>query len=61
MLAITRILLAEDHQVAFYTGSAFRGRVEAAGARFFPLPPTRISIGRIRLHAFLAPRALRRS
>jgi MGT family glycosyltransferase len=39
MLAITRILLAEDHQVAFYTGSAFRGRVEAAGAQFFALPP----------------------
>ncbi|HLG81325.1 MAG TPA: glycosyltransferase [Bradyrhizobium sp.] len=38
MLAITRILLAEDHQVGFYTGSAFRGRVEAAGAQFFPLP-----------------------
>jgi MGT family glycosyltransferase len=39
MLAITRILLAENHQVAVYTGSAFRGRVEAAGAKFFSLPP----------------------
>lgn len=39
MLAITRILMAADHQVAFYTGSAFRGRIEAAGAKFFSLPP----------------------
>jgi MGT family glycosyltransferase len=39
MLAITRILLAENHQVAFYTGAAFRGRVVAAGAQFFSLPP----------------------
>lgn len=37
MLAITRILVAEGHEVAIYTGSAFHGRVEASGARFFSL------------------------
>lgn len=37
MLAITRILVAEGHEVAIYTGSAFRGRVEASSARFFSL------------------------
>jgi MGT family glycosyltransferase len=39
MLAIARMLMAEDHEVVVYTGSAFRARVEAAGAKFFPLPP----------------------
>ena len=39
MLAIARILMTEEHDVAIYTGSAFRARVEAAGAKFFPLPP----------------------
>jgi MGT family glycosyltransferase len=39
MLAIARILMTEDHEVAIYTGSAFRARVEAAGAKFFCLPP----------------------
>jgi hypothetical protein len=39
MLAITRILLAEGHEVAFYTGAAFRARIVEAGARFFSLPP----------------------
>ncbi|HXW70314.1 MAG TPA: glycosyltransferase [Methylocella sp.] len=39
MLAIARILMSEDHEVAIYTGSAFRDRVEAAGAKFFSLPP----------------------
>jgi MGT family glycosyltransferase len=39
MLAIARILMIEDHEVAIYTGSAFRARVEAAGAEFFSLPP----------------------
>ncbi len=39
MLAIARILTTEDHEVAIYTGSAFRARVEAAGAKFFSLPP----------------------
>jgi UDP:flavonoid glycosyltransferase YjiC (YdhE family) len=38
MLAIARILTTEDHEVAIYTGSAFRARVEAAGAKFFSLP-----------------------
>ena len=39
MLAIARILMTDGHQVAVYTGSAFRARVEAAGAEFFSLPP----------------------
>jgi MGT family glycosyltransferase len=39
VLAIARILMTEEHEVAVYTGSAFRARVEAAGAKFFPLPP----------------------
>jgi MGT family glycosyltransferase len=39
MLAIARILMTEDHEVAIYTGSAFRARVEGAGAEFISLPP----------------------
>src|SRR5262249_9037725 len=39
MLAIARMLMGEGHEVAVYTGSAFRARVEASGAAFFPLPP----------------------
>jgi MGT family glycosyltransferase len=39
VLAITRILVSENHEVAIYTGSAFRARAEASGAEFFPLPP----------------------
>jgi MGT family glycosyltransferase len=39
VLAIARILMTEKHEVAIYTGSAFRVRVEAAGAEFFSLPP----------------------
>jgi MGT family glycosyltransferase len=38
LLAITRILLAEGHDVAFLTGTAFRDRIESSGARFFALP-----------------------
>ncbi|WP_426436639.1 glycosyltransferase [Bradyrhizobium genosp. P] len=38
MLAITRILKADGHEVAFYTGSSFEARVAASGAKFFPLP-----------------------
>ena len=38
LLAIARILLAEGHEVAFLTGSTFRGRIESGGARFFALP-----------------------
>lgn len=40
LLAITRMLLAEDHEVAFLTGTACRGRIESSGAMFLPLPPT---------------------
>jgi MGT family glycosyltransferase len=39
LLAIARILLAEGHEVAFLTGSAFRDRIERSGAKFFALPP----------------------
>ena len=39
MLAIARILMTGGHEVAVYTGSAFRARVEAARAEFFSLPP----------------------
>jgi MGT family glycosyltransferase len=39
MLAIARMLMTENHDVAIYTGSAFRARVETAGAKFFSLPP----------------------
>ncbi|MET4385487.1 UDP:flavonoid glycosyltransferase YjiC (YdhE family) [Bradyrhizobium sp. F1.4.3] len=38
LLAITRILAEEDHEIAFLTGTVFRARIEASGARFFPLP-----------------------
>ena len=38
MLAITRILLDDDHEIAFLTGTAFRDRIEASGAQFLPLP-----------------------
>jgi hypothetical protein len=40
LLAITHILLAESHEIAFLTGTAFRSRIETSGARFFALPPT---------------------
>jgi UDP:flavonoid glycosyltransferase YjiC (YdhE family) len=39
MLAVARILTSNGHQVAFYTGAAFRARVEANGAVHFSLPP----------------------
>ena len=38
LLAITRVLLADGHEIAFLTGSAFRDRVEASGAKFVSLP-----------------------
>jgi MGT family glycosyltransferase len=38
LLAIARILLAEGHEIAFLTGSAFRSRIESSGAKFFALP-----------------------
>ena len=38
MLAVARVLITEGHEVAIYTGSAFRARVEASGAKFFALP-----------------------
>src|SRR5258708_1962873 len=37
LLAITRILLAEGHEITFLTGSAFRDRIENSGAKFFSL------------------------
>lgn len=36
VLAIAGELVARGHDVRVYTGSAFRARVEAAGARFVP-------------------------
>ena len=39
MLAIGRILIKGGHQVAFYTGAAFRARVEDSGGLHFSLPP----------------------
>jgi len=38
LLAISRMLLAEGHEVAFLTGSVFRDRIESSGAKFFALP-----------------------
>jgi MGT family glycosyltransferase len=38
LLAIARLLVAEAHEIAFLTGSAFRARIEAAGAKFFAFP-----------------------
>ena len=37
LLAITRILLAEGHEITFLTGSAFRDRIENSGAKFVSL------------------------
>jgi UDP:flavonoid glycosyltransferase YjiC (YdhE family) len=38
LLAITRLLRAETHEIAILTGSAFRDRVESSGAKFVSLP-----------------------
>jgi UDP:flavonoid glycosyltransferase YjiC (YdhE family) len=38
LLAITQILADEGREIALVTGTAFRGRVEARGIKFFPLP-----------------------
>jgi MGT family glycosyltransferase len=38
LLAITRMLLAEGHEIAFLTGTAFRDRIESNGAKFLALP-----------------------
>ena len=38
LLAITRILLTEGHEITFLTGSAFRARIESTGAKFASLP-----------------------
>src|SRR5271170_4912519 len=37
LLAITRVLLAEGHEITFLTGSAFRARIENSGAKFVSL------------------------
>ncbi|TFW23567.1 glycosyltransferase [Duganella callida] len=39
ILAAARVLVAQGHEVALTTASAFRAKVEATGARFVPLPP----------------------
>jgi MGT family glycosyltransferase len=36
--AITRMLLAEGHEITFLTGSAFRARIASSGAKFVSLP-----------------------
>jgi MGT family glycosyltransferase len=38
LLGITRVLLAEGHEIAFLTGSAFRDRIESGGMKFISLP-----------------------
>jgi UDP:flavonoid glycosyltransferase YjiC (YdhE family) len=38
LVAITRILLAEGHEITFLTRSAFRARIESSGAKFLSLP-----------------------
>ena len=38
LLAITRILLAEGHEITFLTANAFRDRIESSGTRFVSLP-----------------------
>jgi MGT family glycosyltransferase len=38
LLAISRFLIAEGHEVAGITGTALRDRVEGAGLKFYPLP-----------------------
>ncbi|MDF1478460.1 glycosyltransferase [Leifsonia sp. H3M29-4] len=38
LLAVTRTLVAAGHEVRFLTGQRYRDAVEAAGARFLPLP-----------------------
>ena len=39
LLAITRVLLTEGHEITFLTGSVFRDRIENSGAKFVSLPP----------------------
>ncbi len=43
LLAIARLLVAEAHEIAFLTGSAFRARIEAAGASSLPFLRARTS------------------
>jgi len=38
LLAITRLLLAEGHDITFLTASAYRNRIESSGATFVSLP-----------------------
>jgi MGT family glycosyltransferase len=38
LLAISRVLIAEGHELAFLSGSALRGRIAAIGATFHALP-----------------------
>ena len=38
LLAITRILRAEGHEIVFLSGSVFRDRIESNGAKFISLP-----------------------
>lgn len=38
LLAIANILMADGHEIAFLTGTVFRDRIEASGAKFLALP-----------------------
>jgi MGT family glycosyltransferase len=40
MLGIARILMDAGHEVVAFTGSAFKDRIERAGATFRPIPPS---------------------
>jgi MGT family glycosyltransferase len=40
MLGIARILMDEGHEVVAFTGSAFKDRIERAGAAFRPIAPS---------------------
>src|SRR3954470_14787373 len=40
MLGIARILIDEGHEVVAFTGSAFKDRIERAGAAFRPIAPS---------------------
>jgi UDP:flavonoid glycosyltransferase YjiC (YdhE family) len=47
LLAITRILLAEGHEINFLTGSVFRARIESSGANSFRFRAPQTSMGGI--------------
>jgi hypothetical protein len=52
MLAIARILMTDGHEVAIYTGSAFRAPSKLPARSSFRCRLTRISIRQIRSREF---------